>query len=136
MSRDITNLSKKAIFLLHRLAAQSTSSSNSSASTLFSDTTSSPPTSSTTSTTNTKTFSQIASLGFARLAEIEALFRRMRPELAGGVFWRYQSQVSPGLQEYIEALAFAHYLHTGGLIGYEEVQARLRDEEGEVSIIC
>lgn len=59
----------------------------------------------------------------------------MRPELAGGVFWRYQSQVSPGLQEYIEALAFAHYLNTGALIGYEEVQARLRDEEGEVSIV-
>lgn len=124
MSRDITNLSKKAIFLLHRLAAQSTTSS----STLSSDTTPSTP-----SATNANTFSHIAALGFARLTEIEALFRRMRPELAGGVFWRYQSQVSPGLQEYIEALAFAHYLHTGALIGYEEVQARLRDEEGEVS---
>lgn len=117
MSRDITNLSKKAIFLLHRLAAQSTS------------TPSSPAASS------TSTFADIASLGFARLTEIEALFRRMRPELAGGVFWRYQSQVSPGLQEYIEALAFAHHLSTGTLIGYEEVQARLRDEEGEVRFV-
>jgi len=42
----------------------------------------------------------------------------------------YQRQVSPGLQEYIEALSFAHYLEHRTLITYDQVQATLNDAEG------
>lgn len=42
----------------------------------------------------------------------------------------YQRQVSPGLQEYIEALSFAHYLQNGNLISYEQVQASLCGADG------
>lgn len=42
----------------------------------------------------------------------------------------YERQVSPGLQEYIEALSFAHFLEHGGLITYEQVQATLCGADG------
>jgi len=60
----------------------------------------------------------------------------MREDLQGDRFWRYQQAVSPGLQEYIEALALAHYLETGKLIGYSDVQATLcRDAEDSSEIL-
>ena len=54
----------------------------------------------------------------------------MRNEVAGDRFWRYQRNVSPGLQEYIEALSFAHYLEHQTLISYAEVQESLSDAYG------
>ncbi|KAI8995376.1 Translin family-domain-containing protein [Trametes punicea] len=54
----------------------------------------------------------------------------MRHDLAGDRFWRYQRNVSPGLQEYIEALSFAHYLEHKSLISYEQVQSTLSDHQG------
>ena len=71
-----------------------------------------------------------ASKGREKLREIQAMFAGMQHELVGDRFWRYQRQVSPGLQEYIEALSFAHYLETGKLIGFEEVQKTLSDDQG------
>ncbi|TFY50959.1 hypothetical protein EVG20_g11234 [Dentipellis fragilis] len=52
------------------------------------------------------------------------------PELAGDRFWHYQQNVSPGLQEYIEALSFAHYLEHRSLITYAAVQRSLSDDVG------
>jgi len=54
----------------------------------------------------------------------------MKPDLEGDQFWRYQRAVSPGLQEYIEALSFAHYLTHDSLITWKEIQDRLSDEAG------
>ncbi|THG94475.1 hypothetical protein EW145_g8129, partial [Phellinidium pouzarii] len=107
-SRDITILSKKIIFLLHRLVSD-TALCGSSAQTSVAD---------------------AVSQGRKKLAEVQALFRGMRADLAGERIWRYQSSVSPGLQEYIEALAFAHYLEHDALITLVEVQASLSDEHG------
>lgn len=39
--------------------------------------------------------------------------------------WRYQSQISPGIQEYMEAVSFQHYLETQHLISYQEAQAKI-----------
>lgn len=58
------------------------------------------------------------------------MFANMKPELTGDRFWRYQTQVSPGLQEYIEALSFAHYLEHGSLITFDQVQRTLCDADG------
>lgn len=58
------------------------------------------------------------------------MYAAMVPELQGDNFWRYQAQVSPGLQEYIEALAFAHYLEHDALITYDDVQRTLSDSDG------
>ena len=42
--------------------------------------------------------------------------------------WRYQRQLSPAIQEFIEALSFQHYVETQTLITIEQVAARLPTE--------
>ena len=74
--------------------------------------------------------SRAASRARGKLKEIQSLFAKMRPELAGDRFARYQRNVSPGLQEYIEALSFTYYLEHKALISYEEVQRSLCDDDG------
>lgn len=71
-----------------------------------------------------------ASEGRKALRDVQMLFMKIMPELEGDRFWRYQHNISPGLQEYIEALSFAHYLQHGTLIPYGEVQKSLSDESG------
>lgn len=39
--------------------------------------------------------------------------------------WRYQRQISGGVQEYMEAVSFQCYLETQRLITYEEAQAKI-----------
>lgn len=70
------------------------------------------------------------SSGREKLREIQAMFANIKDEVKGDRFWRYQRQVSPGLQEFIEALSFAHYLETGKLISFEEVQKAISDDQG------
>jgi len=107
-SRDITNLSKKAIFLLHRIALGKLEPGQD----------------------HEALAKEAAQQGYAKLREVQELYSRLRPELEVYKFLRYQRQVSPGLQEYIEALSFAHYLEKGTLITFDEVQRTLMDPEG------
>ncbi|KAF5377441.1 hypothetical protein D9615_005153 [Tricholomella constricta] len=104
-SRDVTNLSKRTIFLLHRLVIDDDSDDNSGA-------------------------LCAATRGYEKLREVQAIFASLKPELEGDRFWRYQRQVSPGLQEYIEALSFAHYLEHRSLITFHQVQQTLCDAHG------
>jgi len=66
-----------------------------------------------------------------KLVEAHAMLRSIAHELVGPNFWRYAHQISSGLQEYIEALSFAHYVEYGGLVSYEQVQANLCDDNGQ-----
>jgi len=66
-----------------------------------------------------------------KLAEARAMLRSVAHELVGPNFWRYANNLSGGLQEYIEALSFAHYVECGGLISYERVQENLCDDTGQ-----
>jgi len=100
-SRDITGLSKKLIFLLHRIMTEGTENGP-----------------------------EVAKIASPKLVQIEQLFAAMKPDLEGDKFWRYQRAVSPGLQEYIEALSFAHYLTNASLVTWEQVQDRLSDKSG------
>ena len=68
--------------------------------------------------------------GREKLVEVQTIYAGLKQELEGDRFWRYQSQVSPGLQEYIEALGFAHYLEYGSLITFDQVQRTLADSQG------
>ncbi|PIL29628.1 hypothetical protein GSI_08265 [Ganoderma sinense ZZ0214-1] len=106
-SRDVTNLSKKVIFLLHRIMTEDA-----------------------TETDDRVLGSRAASRAKPKLKDIQSLFAGIRLELTGDRFARYQRNVSPGLQEYIEALSFAHYLEHQSLISYGQVQASLCDENG------
>jgi len=58
------------------------------------------------------------------------MYAKMSSELADHRYWRYQRQVSPGLQEYIEALSFTHYLDHGSLITFEQAQKTLCGASG------
>lgn len=66
-----------------------------------------------------------------KLAEIHVVLRSIAHELVGARFWRYAQNISGGLQEYIEALSFVHYIEHGGLVSYEQVQAILCDDTGQ-----
>lgn len=108
-SRDITNLSKKVIFLLHRTVL---------------DTKQEPD------EDDRALYKRAAKQGFDKLREVQQIYAGLKHELVGDSFWRHQRQVSPGLQEYIEALSLAHYLENGTLISFDEVQNTLRGEDG------
>ncbi|KAI0724285.1 Translin [Cerioporus squamosus] len=105
-SRDVTNLSKKVIFLLHRIVTDDAGESDDDIG------------------------RHAAARAKDKFREIRSLFAAMRHELTGERFSRYQRNVSPGLQEYIEALSFAHYLEHKTLISYDQVQQSLCDDEG------
>lgn len=81
-------------------------------------------------TEGTKTGQEVAKIAHPKLVQIEGLFAEMGPDLEGDQFWRYQRVISPGLQEYIEAISFAHYLAHNSLITWRELQGRLSDESG------
>ncbi|KZT74853.1 Translin [Daedalea quercina L-15889] len=106
-SRDVTNLSKKVIFLIHRTLTETLGQSD-----------------------EKETSLRAVSRAKGKLKEIQNLFAGMSEEIAGDRFWRYQKNVSPGLQEYIEALSFAYYLQCQTMISYEEVQKSLSDADG------
>jgi predicted translin family RNA/ssDNA-binding protein len=102
----VTILSKKIIFLLHRTLAEAPSHDPSIS-------------------------EQAAQRGREKLREVQSLYAKMSSELADHRYWRYQRQVSPGLQEYIEALSFTHYLDHGSLITFEQAQQTLCDASGK-----
>ncbi|KAJ5807682.1 Translin C-terminal [Penicillium robsamsonii] len=95
-SRDITALSKKIIFALQRVR-----------------------------TTNQPLPPKIAQENQTRFDQIHALFEGVVPEQLGINGWRYQRQISAGIQEFIEAVSFDHYLRTQTLITHAECSARV-----------
>ena len=57
--------------------------------------------------------------------KIHDLFKAVSPDLQGSNAWRWQRQISGGIQEYMEAISFHHYLETQSLITFAEAQARI-----------
>ncbi|WVF65462.1 hypothetical protein IAT40_000190 [Kwoniella sp. CBS 6097] len=116
LSRTITQLSKKLIFHLHRGA---------------------------TSTPSARAKCLKEARGKER--EIWSNFGKIKVELNSiadnnGVeavegFWKWNRQVSPGLEEYIEGLSFLWYLEHQSLIPLGEVQRTLSDEAGEPLVV-
>ncbi|KAJ2928891.1 hypothetical protein H1R20_g8186, partial [Candolleomyces eurysporus] len=105
-SRDITSLSKKTIFLLHRCVLEAESLDEK------------------------QVYVKAANKGYQKLKEVQSIYATLKSELEGDKFWQYERQVSPGLQEYIEALSFAYYLEHGSLIPFAEVQKSISDSSG------
>ena len=58
-------------------------------------------------------------------SQITSLFASLTPDLQGLNVFRYQRNISGGIQEYIEAISFQHYLETQQLITFSEAQAKL-----------
>lgn len=110
-SRLITQQSKKLIFHCHRGATSSPAA-------------------------KAKTLSQ----GREKEREIYANFVKIKEELRGAAdeiqaFWKWNRQVSAGLEEYIEGLSFLHYLEHGTLISLKEVQETLSEKETGESLV-
>ncbi|KAL2816268.1 Translin family-domain-containing protein [Aspergillus granulosus] len=95
-SRDITALSKKIIFSLQRVR-----------------------------TANTPLPPSIQKDTQSRFTQINELFRSTIPDITGLNSRRYLRQLSGGIQEFIEALSFHHYLTHQTLITKNEVAAHL-----------
>ncbi|KAG4436877.1 hypothetical protein IFR05_007640 [Cadophora sp. M221] len=95
-SRDITAASKKIIFALQRVRSLKSAI---------------PP--------------KIASEVQAKASAMQEQFALIAPDLTGINAWRYQRQISGGIQEYMEAISFQHYLLNQTLITLEEAAQSL-----------
>jgi hypothetical protein len=63
----------------------------------------------------------------SRHSQIQVLFSSIAPDLQDLNAHRYARQISGGIQEYIEALSFHHYLLTGSLIPLASVRDSVRN---------
>ncbi|KAI9808819.1 MAG: hypothetical protein M1827_007194 [Pycnora praestabilis] len=90
-SRDITAMSKKMIFSLQRIRQL-----------------------------NQEIPTPVLAENSERSSKIASLFCSLSPDLQNLKSWRYQRQISGGIQEFMEAVSFQHYLETQRLITYEE----------------
>jgi predicted translin family RNA/ssDNA-binding protein len=75
---------------------------------------------------------KISEKGFQSLQHIRNnLVFQFTKEISGERdYWLNQRSISPGLQEYIEAVSYAHYLSTGQLITHNEMFKWLSDDDG------
>lgn len=69
--------------------------------------------------------SKISSEVQERALTIQKQFLSVTPDLAGINAWRYQRQISGGIQEYMEAISFEHYLCYQSLITIDEASKSL-----------
>ncbi|KAL3427461.1 translin family protein [Phlyctema vagabunda] len=95
-SRDITAASKKIIFSLQRVR-----------------------------TLKADVPVKIRSETSDKMTIIEKQFKAIAPDLVGINAWRYQRQVSGGIQEYMEAVSFEHYLRHQSLITLEQASSSI-----------
>lgn len=65
-----------------------------------------------------------------RLMEVKQFLKAIAAELVNEDPYRFRRAYSPGLQEYIEALSFYHYLKHSCLISPKEVQTQLEFNDG------
>lgn len=63
---------------------------------------------------------KIASEAQEKNKAISVQFQAIAPDLVGINAWRYQRQISGGIQEFMEAVSFEHYLRHQKLITLEE----------------
>ena len=67
-----------------------------------------------------------------RKSQINDLLKSIASDLVGINAWRYQRQISAGLQEFVEAVAFEHYLSTQSLISLLEARSLLPPGMGDL----
>ena len=75
---------------------------------------------------------QVAERGFRSLHHIRKnlVFQFTKELLGESDYWLNQRSISPGVQEYIEAVSYAHYLSSGQLITCKEMLKWLSDDDG------
>ncbi|XP_046571114.1 translin-associated protein X-like isoform X1 [Haliotis rubra] len=92
LSRDVTIESKRTIFMLHRVAGNEDSES-----------------------LLAQTLEKLNNIKLIKMMKISE-------ELEGEDPYQFLRAYSPGLQEFIEAVTFYHYLHSGSLVTLQQIQ--------------
>ncbi|XP_035982459.1 translin-associated protein X [Fundulus heteroclitus] len=96
ISRDVTIESKRAIFLLHRVTSVPDAER--------------PP---------------ILNEAEGKLEGVRQKIGQIAEELRGEDIFQFHRAFTAGIQEYVEAVSFLHYIRHRGLISLEEINARL-----------
>lgn len=109
ISRDITALSKKIIFALHRIPILPIQQPQDAIS------------------------PQIASEIKKLETQIQDLSDKAKPDLLGYNTWRYQRNISPAVQEFVEALSFRWYIQYQTVPTFSETQSLVGEIELTVS---
>jgi len=75
---------------------------------------------------------KVAERGFQSLHHIRKnlVFQFTKEIFRESDYWLNQRSINPGLQEYIEAVSYAHYFSTRQLITYKEMLKWLSDDDG------
>ena len=75
---------------------------------------------------------KVAERGFESLHHIRKnlVFQFTQEVIGESDYWLNQRSISPGLQEYTEAVSYAQYLSTGQLIIHKEMLKWLSDDDG------
>ncbi|XP_044276336.1 translin-associated protein X isoform X1 [Varanus komodoensis] len=77
-----------------------------------------------------------------KLDIVRQKIKQVAQELMGEDMYQYHRAISPGLQEYVEAVSFQYFIKTRSLISIEEINRQLifteeyKDEETKVSSDC
>jgi hypothetical protein len=61
------------------------------------------------------------------------MLRRMSDELQHSGYYRYERNVTPAMEEFVEAAAYRHYLGHGQLLSLKALQEELERSECKVS---
>ena len=67
----------------------------------------------------------VAKENYSHQSKIIDCFATVVSDLQGINAWRYQRQISPGIQEYVEAMSFQHYLRHQTLITFDQAQHQI-----------
>ncbi|KAG8833332.1 hypothetical protein FRC17_010864 [Serendipita sp. 399] len=123
LSREITILSKRAIFLLHRIATSDQKQET-------------PPYAGEGETQHAQSDSgDSVKTVETKLQDIrKRLLKQLAVEVPSQtIYWQHQVEIksiTPGIQEYIEAVSYMHFIKTGRLIRYDEMKGWLSDHSG------
>ena len=116
-SRDITALSKKLIFHLHRFSLENGDTATSTQAALLGE-------------AHTKLLGIYAQL--SQLAQDEGLISDDdRPSVA---MLRYERYVGDSIEEMVEAASFLHFLEHRTILPYEQVQRHFRAPDGRIMV--
>ncbi|KAL4641347.1 translin-associated protein X isoform X2 [Arapaima gigas] len=96
LSRDITIESKRTIFLLHRVISPSVPSAE-----------------------------EVLAESDVKLDGVRQKIKQIAEELLGEDLYQFHKAFTPGIQEFVEAVSFQHYIKHRTLISLEDINARL-----------
>lgn len=65
----------------------------------------------------------------AKIADINTIFKQINEKLVSQDIYRFHRAVTPGIQEFIEAVSLLHYIETKGVISFQNVTSEYFDLE-------